>query len=263
MSYVVTFQGTTAQAMELVAMIPAIFSGKAQAHANASRIMAARIGNTMLSNIKGDFQKKARGELGEDGTRWAPNAVITVKRKVERHLGNLKKKTPQSQAFQQRYARYLQIVGDAMAANKHLLNGLPKAAKAEMKAQIKAQAAAAAGYFAHEYREEQGFPGTLPFSLTQILRDRGPLLNSLTPGILQQPYTGPDADQQIFIADPGMITIGSRLRYAATHQFGDHSRHIPARPFLPAADAIPAVWWEDVYDIVWQTITEFLDGKLP
>jgi len=39
--------------------------------------------------------------------------------------------------------------------------------------------------------------------------------------------------------------------YAATHQFGDSARHIPARPFLANEDGtIPQDWESDIVDII-------------
>lgn len=43
-----------------------------------------------------------------------------------------------------------------------------------------------------------------------------------------------DLDESIqhFLTGPDTVVIGSPLVYAATHQFGDEGRGIPARPFL-------------------------------
>lgn len=41
-----------------------------------------------------------------------------------------------------------------------------------------------------------------------------------------------DDSIQHFLSGPETVVIGSPLAYAATHQFGDESRGIPARPFL-------------------------------
>ena len=38
-------------------------------------------------------------------------------------------------------------------------------------------------------------------------------------------------------ADSAKLQVGSDRIYAATHQFGDEERHIPARPFLGLSDA--------------------------
>ena len=36
----------------------------------------------------------------------------------------------------------------------------------------------------------------------------------------------------VYQEGPDEVSVGSSLKYAATHQFGDTSRNIPARPFL-------------------------------
>ena len=41
-----------------------------------------------------------------------------------------------------------------------------------------------------------------------------------------------DDSIQHFLRDAGEVVVGSSLVYAATHQFGDPGRGIPARPFL-------------------------------
>ncbi len=48
-----------------------------------------------------------------------------------------------------------------------------------------------------------------------LLEDEGDLLGSIVPAV--------DGDQ---------VTVGSVKEYAATHQYGDEERNIPARPYL-------------------------------
>ena len=53
------------------------------------------------------------------------------------------------------------------------------------------------------------------------------------------------------------VEIGTDAAYAATHQFGDARRGIPARPFLPEG-ALPPAWERDVLDAVTRHIREAL-----
>lgn len=50
------------------------------------------------------------------------------------------------------------------------------------------------------------------------------------------------------------IKVGSNMIYAATHQFGDEARNIPARPYLGVSD--------DNEDDIIAAVDEFLDGVL-
>lgn len=83
----------------------------------------------------------------------------------------------------------------------------------------------------------------------EILRDTGILLNSLTPGI----YTGGSytpADQNQFIEfNAGKVVIGTNVKYAATHNYGDESRNITRRQFFPDdGDQVPEEWWQNWLD---------------
>ena len=53
------------------------------------------------------------------------------------------------------------------------------------------------------------------------------------------------------------VEIGTDVAYAATHQFGDAGRGIPARPFLPEG-ALPPAWEQDVVEVVARNIREAL-----
>ena len=51
-------------------------------------------------------------------------------------------------------------------------------------------------------------------------------------GRLMDSYTKPRSRNQILRIDRDSIELGSRLGYAAIHQFGDEAKGIPARPFI-------------------------------
>ncbi len=38
------------------------------------------------------------------------------------------------------------------------------------------------------------------------------------------------------------VIVGTNVPYAASHNFGDPKRGIPARPFIPHPDRVPTVW---------------------
>lgn len=94
--------------------------------------------------------------------------------------------------------------------------------------------------------------------IVDILRDTGVLLNSLSPGRLtgsgvnvsySQP-SGEGGEDQVVDVSPGELIVGTNVAYAATHQFGNPSKRIPRRQFLPDDESqVPEVWWEDWLDI--------------
>lgn len=46
------------------------------------------------------------------------------------------------------------------------------------------------------------------------------------------------------------LSIGSDVVYAATHQYGDDSRNIPARPFLGISDADERIIYTEMFDFL-------------
>ncbi|MGH8743510.1 MAG: hypothetical protein ACREUY_04450, partial [Burkholderiales bacterium] len=85
----------------------------------------------------------------------------------------------------------------------------------------------------------------------EILRDTGILLNSLSPGRLSKDtYSKPSGDggeQQIFETIANGVIVGTNVPYAASHNYGDQSRGIPKRQFLPKEP--PRVWVERWLDV--------------
>ena len=86
----------------------------------------------------------------------------------------------------------------------------------------------------------------------EILRDTGVLLNSLSPGKLSQsgnatiysPPSGDGGDEQIMQATGNGVIVGTTVAYAGAHQYGVPAKGLPARPFLPDPNRIPALWKE-------------------
>lgn len=72
-----------------------------------------------------------------------------------------------------------------------------------------------------------------------ILRDTTRLFRSLTPGVDDRPSGAPD---QVFETPPGSVIVGSNVPYAEAHQNGNAAKNLPARPFLPVGDVIPAAY---------------------
>ncbi len=60
-------------------------------------------------------------------------------------------------------------------------------------------------------------------------------------------------------ADKTSVEVGSAEDYAALHQFGDSSRNLPARPFLPMA-GLPDDWQADVLDEITTALEKAIHG---
>lgn len=259
------WKGPKAELMTLLAKLPKIMAGTSPEHAAISRSLSARMGNALLANIKLDFERKESGGVGEDGQQWAPNTFKTVMRKVRKHQGALKGKSPAAQARRERLKKYRELMQAAMkklrpqyvTADRVLS---PKMYSFQMSILRKA-AARSVGYFPHEIRDELGFEDVVfPFALTLILRDTSMLFNSLTAGLQEAPYRGEGSEYQVFRPVPGSVIVGTNLIYAATHQHGDQTRHLPARPFLPVGK-LPHEWMEDILDVLRSGIVRIIQTK--
>ncbi len=83
----------------------------------------------------------------------------------------------------------------------------------------------------------------------EILRDRGILFNSLSPGILDEnksdaAYTPASPDQVCDFATPGFLFVGTSVEYAAYHQVDPGKR-----PLWPKDGNLPQVWQDEILEI--------------
>lgn len=248
-----------ADVMNMMRTLPSICAGDVPQYARFATALAARVGNAFLANVKRSYVEKSESGGGFDDTRWSPNAVATVKRKVEKHLGNLRGKAQRNQAFKQRYQEFLLLVSETKRSLRDAyVNSTDKDIRKQQVKALDRAVRAAVGDFAHVMRRETGFDTVRPFQLTGILRDTNRMFNSLSAGVADQPYAGLDAEFQIFTPEPGIITVGTNVIYASTHQHGDAERNIPARPFFPEPGKIPELWWEDIFDAARSALDVFI-----
>lgn len=256
------WRGSRESLLKVIHAVPAALAGKVSERADIARAVSARIGNTLLADVKLDFERKAQGMIGEDGNQWAPNTPRTVIRKLLKNKKTLNQKNETGEAFRQRMEEYKKRVREATKKLRSTyVTSSDPTIRRNQEALLRKAVATAVGYYPHEIREEEGdkFKDVLPFSLTQILRDVGLLFNSLSAGVEEHPYSGPDSQYQVFKPVPGSIAVGTNLIYAATHQHGDPTRHIPARPFLPEdGKPLPKEWMLDIIDVLIQAVVELI-----
>jgi hypothetical protein len=215
-------------------------AGTATEHAESASVIHTAMGLAVLSDIKTDFIRKARGGTGEDGVKWEPLSKEYV-------------------AYQRRFGKG-EKAGLKKAAglgSGHRHRGLLTAQQNKRWKAIFASnykrlavslgdegAKARAAQIAWAILKKEGAKTMLEVfgnRQVEILRDTGVLFNSLSPAYWpgEGPYQPPE-DQLFQLAKNG-VAVGTNVPYAAVHQNGSEKKKIPARPFLPV-NQLPDVW---------------------
>lgn len=242
------------EARKIIRRFLAMLGGHVQADQLAQGVFFA-IGLEALSDIHADFIRKAQGGVGEDGASWprlSPKTLAYSRRfgpgeqaglKAAAGLGRANRLAPggnkglltvaQLKRWRQVYSQHLArlVMMYPLAQAKSIAAGIAwnkvKAEGAKTKLEV----------FGNRPHEP--------------LRDTGVLLNSLSPGyLIWGEYHKPirdGAEFQIFQSLENGVVVGTNVPYAKTHNEGDRSRGIPARPFIPTV--VPARWiqgWADV-----------------
>lgn len=217
----VNFRGSADEAKALVASYPS----RLVAGGRIGRHMLTVMGLALLSDIKAEFVKASRGETNAFGIKWEPLKPQTI---ANRRVGPRDTRDNENIRERERIRKnaYKRLL-------RRYLVSLPEA-------QAKQRAKQVAGQIA---TRETGATKvqTLGGRQVEILRDTGILFNSLSaaePDPQTESYQ--PRDGQVFEVQPGRLQVGTNVPYAATHQFGDPSRNIPPRPFLPEPSQVPA-----------------------
>lgn len=235
------FRGNRALVKDAIIVVVRSISGNDQTHLQLAKTVHTAVGLAALSDIKDDFVRKARGEVGEDGNQWPPLS-------------------PKTLAYSRRFGpgEKAELKRAAGLGRGHNRRGLLSAAQDKRWRQIFAHTfkrlvlsldiatakARAAGHAWNVLKREGAQTKLDVFGnrAHEILRDTGVLLNSLSPGELSAGSTDytPVANQIFALTGSGVI-IGTNVPYASVHQHGSKKKGIPARPFLPKPKA-PQVW---------------------
>lgn len=273
MTNIVHFQGGQAEAARIIRAVIGSVVGSRQTE--VARSVYVAIGFAALSDIQADFIVKARGGVGEFGGKWkrlskkylayqrrfGPGEKVALKAAAglgrAHHLapggkdGLLSKEQLQRwrQVYSQRLARYM--VSTAYYARAQ--------AYAAMDAwtQIKAEG----GQTKLEVYGNR---------TVEILRDTSVLFNSLSLGeIVGGPfgssYTSPrlpGGEEQIFQTIDNGIIVGTNVKYAAVQNYGYAKKNIPARPFIPDGNSVPASWLARWLDAGMQALSHAIGQSL-
>lgn len=253
----VRFRGTRADVTRLALQLAAVLAGRAPDTHGVARGFGLTLGFAALSDIKNAFVIKVGGGTDEMGIRWPPLAPATI---AARRVGPGDKRVRAGQ-FSKR-ATESQITSAVQKAE--LIKRRERIRKRETKKALQRfrlslpegeaqRRAKIVGGLKATRETAQTKVQTLGGRQVQILRDTGVLLNSLGPGRLTGQGTsisysnpsGEGGEEHIFEVGAGEIIVGTNVKYASTHQHGDASRNIPARPFLPDENhAVPSAWWD-------------------
>lgn len=244
----VFFHGNREQARQTAIRLRATLTGRVPDPRGIAKGVFATLGMLALSDIKADFVRKADGATGEDGNTWPPlsREYLAYGRRFGRGeqkklkdaygLGRRHHLAPgdnkglltaaQLKRWRKLFAGHLQ----------RLLVSLPEGAAKARAAQI--------AWTIIKSEGAQTKINVFGGRKVQILRDTGILLNSISPGrIVNGEYQLPTregGEEQIFQTIVNGVIVGTNVPYAATHNYGDPSRKIPKREFLP--EKVPQVW---------------------
>lgn len=189
------------------------------------------IGMAALASVREAFITKSRGGTDEMGITWPPLKPETIAR---RRIGKEDLKNPEIRRWNE-----LRKSEEERMYNRYLLS----LSEYEARQRARQVAPALASKKMGKTRVE-----LLGNRTVDILRDTGRLFNSLMPA--EQGYAGADGQaENVFEASDGIIRVGTNVKYAGTHQYGNPARNVPARPFFPPeAEMIPDLWWQDWLD---------------
>lgn len=266
------FQGGQIEAARIIRAVIGSVVGSRQTE--VARSVYVAIGFAALSDIQEDFIKKARGGTGEDGKAWQRLSPKTLA--YSRRFGPGEKAALKQAAGLSKLNRY------GVGGNHGLLTKAEQTRWRKIYGQSLARfavsmpfdaAKARAGATAWAQLKREGAHTMLEVfgnRTVEILRDTSVLFNSLSLGeITGGPFGAayssprlPGGDQQIFQTIENGIIVGTNVKYAATHNYGDAKRGIPARPFIPDGNAIPATWLNRWLDAGMQALAHAIEQSL-
>lgn len=236
---VIYVQATQAQVEKVLALIPQ----EAQAGGPIANAIMVRCGMAILGRIRAAFVVKSHGGTDEAGDRWAPlkPETIAYSRRHRKKSGDPKQSRVFSRAKQMPWVpapkiragyapsyaltdrqndRWWEVYRQGLA----MFKGNKGAAARRAWAILKREGATT---LIEQYGNAK----------VDILRDKGLLLNSLTPGV--------SSAYQVFRVKPGAVIVGTNRKGAAAHHQGVPGR-LPQRRLWPEPSRWPSLWWQDI-----------------
>jgi hypothetical protein len=236
----VYFQGSKTEARNLIIGVVRSLSGNSTEQAQAAKSVHTAIGVAALTDIKADFIRKSRGEVGEDGVKWEPLSREYLAY-GGRRFGPGEQATLKRQAGLNQGNRHRGLLSSAQ--NKRWKMIFATRFKRFVLSMPPGEAKARAAQIAWATLKREGAKTKLEVFGTRqvdILRDTGILLNSLSPGVVDTGGNYQAPEDQVFDLTGSGVIVGTTVPYAKYHQ-GPRKNKKNERPFLPKDEA-PAIW---------------------
>lgn len=234
----------------LIRSLPAILAGSAPDELGIARGFKARCAHTFFMIIRENFIIKSRGGTDEAGIKWpklSPKYLAYVRpmgrggegSRYPPHAGGLAPggrdgfmSESQLRRWRGTFARCLARLalqmdrGEAMGFAAAIAWNEAKRLGVKTKLQV--------------FGDRE----------VEILRDRGILFNSLSPGVVIEdgpraeytPPTGDGGDAQVATLDGSGLLCGTNVEYARRHHFG-------RRPFWPVNGELPDQWVAEIVEV--------------
>lgn len=252
MATIYTKLSRRAEIEAFIRSIPAMFAGKVPDVGGLVRGFKLRIAFAFFSIIKENFIIKSRGGTDEAGIKWPPLSAryLAYTRPMGKngsgsrqppHAGKLAPggndgfmSKAQLQQWRRWYAGTLKYLALQMPLGEAKRIAAASAWKKSKAAGVRTKLEV----FGHRDVE--------------ILRDRGILFNSLSPGVIT--FLGVDASyspspEQLVQEEADGLLCGTNVAYGRDHHFGDPSRNLPARSFWPLDGELPEAWMVEIVEV--------------
>lgn len=235
--------------LDILRSIPAMIAGKVADRHGIANGIKTRMAFAWLSIVKESFIEKARGGVDEAGISWPPlsKKYLAYGRgpKSTRTAGGKAPPLESNDGFmtQADWDRWWRDYRQARAMLTASLGNV---------AGVQSHAAA----IAWNRAKKRGVKTKLEVfgnREVEILRDRGILFNSLSPGILtgvgdstsiSKPAGEGGSEQILEIGQPGIILVGTNVPYAEYHQTRPGLRKL-----WPEDGNLPTVWTDEILEV--------------
>jgi hypothetical protein len=228
-------KATVAQVRQMVRALPGILNGRIADPTGLVYGLMLRVGMEALSFIKEAFVIKAKGGTDEAGLYWpklSPKTIaysrlhpgLNAQRAAAKSKGRPGRPLltdKQDEQWRTIFASRVHAYEKQGASNKEAKAHAAATAWTVLKAN-------GATTIIDKYGNTQ----------VEILRDKGFLLNSLSPGT-----QGPSGDpNQVFRVNPGEVIVGTNRAHAGAHHRGVPGK-VPQRRLWPEPKDWPKTWW--------------------
>lgn len=228
----------------LLRALPAALAGKGPDEGNVGRGFRMRLAVAFFSTIKQAFVTKARGGVDEAGDSWPKlsQRYLAYKRPVTG------RKPPRAGKLAPGGKDGFMSQKDLDQWRKDYRQAIAWLAVKEPIADAKRHAAAIAWSKAKKAGVKTKLDVFGNRTNVEILRDRGLLGNSLSPGLIAgDSYSAPAG--QVVREEPGALIVGSNLVVADYHH-GPRRKlkgrgAVPQRRLWPEPTRFPSAWWSD------------------